>query len=595
MASRIGDRLQVARHDRFVGRDTEKAFFRAAVTAAEPPFFVLYVFGPGGVGKTSLLHEFALLTEAAQAQSIYIDARNVEPSPDSFIAALASALGLTPPANPLDTLLARSQRTVIMIDTSEALALLEIWLRDTFLPQLPANILIVFAGRNPPAATWRADPGWQSLLQLLPLRNLTPEESRAYLELRTIATIAHTRIAEFTHGHPLAISLVADVLEQRPTLLFEPDTAPDVVQALLEQFVQDTPTADHRLALEACALVRYMTEGLLAQMVNMPDAHSLFDWLRRFSFIDSGRLGLFPHDLVREALAADLRWRYPDRYIDLHARARTYYIERLYQTSGANQRRILTDFIFLHRDNAVVRPIYAWQDNGDIWTDKLQVADISILLEIVRQHEGEVFAQLAAAWFERQPQATLVMRDRQRQPLGLLTSLALHEASRDQIAADPATRAAWAYLQRYAPIRAGEIVTYFRFWLDKNAYQAVSPMQSRIFINCVQHYLTTPNLAYTLFACAEPDFWAGVFGYADLARLPETDFKVGERTYGVLWPRLARYTAGQMVGFVGRARDCHDGGRTDRHDAPARKPTTAGAQPARVYRGRARRLADFQP
>ncbi|MCX6047058.1 MAG: ATP-binding protein, partial [Chloroflexi bacterium] len=519
MASRIGDRLQVARHHHFVGRDTEKAFFQAAVAAAEPPFFVLYVFGPGGVGKTSLLHEFALLTEAAQAQPVYMDARNIEPSPESFIAALTLALGLTPPANPVDALIARAQRTVIMIDTSEALALLENWLRDTFLPQLPANTLIVFAGRNPPAAAWRADPGWQSLLQILPLRNLTPEESRTYLGLRAIATVEHTRIAEFTHGHPLAISLVADVLEQRPTLLFEPDAAPDVVRSLLEQFVQETPTAAHRLALEACALVRYMTEGLLAQMAAVPDAHALFDWLRGLSFIDSGRLGLFPHDLVREALVADLRWRYPDRYIDLHARARAYYTDRLYQTSGANQRRILTDFIFLHRDNAVVRPIYAWQDNGDIWTDKLQAADIPLLLDMVRQHEGETSAQFAAAWFERQPQATLVMRDRQRQPIGLLTALSLHDATRDQLAADPATRAAWAYLQRHAPIRAGEIVTYFRFWLDKTAYQAISPVQSRIFINCVQHYLTTPNLAYSLFACAEPDFWAGVFGYADLIRL----------------------------------------------------------------------------
>ncbi|CAN5670758.1 ATP-binding protein [soil metagenome] len=533
MPSRIGDHLKVARRHHFVGRDAEKAFFRTTLAAAEPPFYVLYIFGPGGVGKTALLHEFSLLAQEAQMQTIYIDARNIEPSPDSFITALTLAIGLTPPTNPLDVLMVRSQRTVIMIDTSEALVLLESWLRDTFLPQLPANILIIFAGRNPPAAAWRADPGWQSLLHLLPLRNLTPEESRTYLGLRTIAPIEHTRIAEFTHGHPLAISLVADLLEQRPSVPFEPDTAPDVVRALLEQFVQETPTAAHRLALEACALVRYMTEGLLAEMVNLPDAHALFDWLRGLSFIDSGRLGLFPHDLVREALTTDLRWRYPDRYIDLHARARAYYTARLHHTTGANQRRILTDFIFLHRDNAVVRPIYAWQDTGDIWTDPMQAAEIPSLLELVRQYEGENSAQLAAHWFECQPHATLVIRDRQRHPLGMLTQLALHEASRDQLAADPATRAAWAYLQRHAPIRPGEIVTYFRFWLDKEAYQAVSLVQSRIFINCVQHYLTTPNLAYTLFACAEPDFWADVFGYADLIRLPDADFKVDGRSYGV--------------------------------------------------------------
>ena len=82
---------------------------------------------------------------------------------------LALGLGTTPPANPIDTLMARPQRTIILIDTSEALAQLENWLRDAFLPQLPANALVIFAGRNPPAATWRADPGWQSLLQIFSL------------------------------------------------------------------------------------------------------------------------------------------------------------------------------------------------------------------------------------------------------------------------------------------------------------------------------------------------------------------------------------------------------------------------------------------
>ena len=33
----------------------------------------------------------------------------------------------------------------------------------------------------------------------------------------------------------------------------------------------------------------------------------LFEWLRNLSFIESGPLGLFPHDLAREALVADLR------------------------------------------------------------------------------------------------------------------------------------------------------------------------------------------------------------------------------------------------------------------------------------------------
>jgi hypothetical protein len=49
----------------------------------------------------------------------------------------------------------------------------------------------------------------------------------------------------------------------------------------------------------------------------------------------------------------------------------------------------------------------------------------------------------------------------------------------------------------------------------------------------VQHYLTTPGLAFTFFPCANPDFWEQLFAYADLARLTAADFVVDGRCYGV--------------------------------------------------------------
>jgi hypothetical protein len=66
-----------------------------------------------------------------------------------------------------------------------------------------------------------------------------------------------------------------------------------------------------------------------------------------------------------------------------------------------------------------------------------------------------------------------------------------------------------------------------------DTYQAVSPVQSQVFIQAVNHYLTTPGLAYTFFPCAEAGFWAAVLAYADLTLVTEADFEVGGRRYGV--------------------------------------------------------------
>jgi hypothetical protein len=49
----------------------------------------------------------------------------------------------------------------------------------------------------------------------------------------------------------------------------------------------------------------------------------------------------------------------------------------------------------------------------------------------------------------------------------------------------------------------------------------------------VQHYLTTPGLAYTFVPCSEPDFWTAVFAYADLHRLAAADYTIGGRRYGI--------------------------------------------------------------
>jgi hypothetical protein len=534
MSTRLADRLNAARRQRFVGRTTELGLLQSTLAADELPFQLLYLYGPGGVGKTTLLSEFAHLCQAAGLLAAHLDGRVIEPAPEAFAAALQAALGLPVGVSPVDSLAARPERSALLIDTYETLAPLDNWLRDTFLPQLPENTLVILAGRNPPAAGWQADSGWQALVRTLPLRNLSPDESRTYLLRRQVPVEQHAAVLGFTHGHPLALSLVADVLDQRPGQSFQPEDAPDVVKTLMERFVQKVPGPAHRAALEACAQVRTLNEALLGEMLGMPEVHELFAWLRGLSFIEARPEGLFPHELAREALAADVRWRNPQWYAELHKRARAHYTHRLAQTrEAALAQRILLDYVFLHRENPLVRPFLEWQSSGSgVLADAARPADQLAVVAMVRQHEGEAAACLAEHWFQR-PADWQVLRAPDGQPTGVLALLALQRASADELAADPAAAAAWRCLQARGPLRPGEVATYFRFWMDRDVYQAVSPSQSVIFINMVRHYLTTPGLAFTFIPCADPDFWAPIFAYADLERLPEADFEIDGCRYGV--------------------------------------------------------------
>lgn len=530
---RLADRLAAARRERFVGRQAELDLFRSALLSAEASFAVLHIYGPGGVGKTTLLREYASLAAENNRPVIRLDGRNIAPSPPEFQLAVQRALGLAgtnfaliesqwPPAG------------VLLIDTYEILASLDAWLRETFLPQLPGHNLVVLAGRNPPDPAWRTDIDWAGLTQTRLLGNLRPAESEAYLSVRGIQTQQHQEVIYFTHGHPLALSLVADVLNQRdPETPFSFQTAPDVLQVLLERLVRDVPSANHRLALQVCTLAWATTEALLTHIFGVDEAPALFDWLRQFSFIESGPLGLFPHDLAREVLDADFYWRNPDSYRRLNRRLTYYLYDQFIQAGGAEQQRIWFDLLYLARRNPFIKPYFDWTTFHSAYAEPSAAADAPAILEMVQRHEGEASARIAAYWLHRQPEAFKVFRNFAGELIGFMAHLALHQATPVDEAADPAVAAALNFARRYGPVRPGEELVHLRFWMDREAYQGLSAALNLSAINSTIYWTTHPKLAWNFIATADPDFHQPHFTGINIHRSPEADFEVEGQRYGV--------------------------------------------------------------
>ncbi|MFL6647991.1 MAG: AAA family ATPase, partial [Sulfurifustaceae bacterium] len=181
---RIADRLAAARRTRFVGREAELDLFRSALLAPEPPFAVLHVYGPGGIGKTTLVQECARIGRDNGRPVVRLDVRHLEPAPAVLLANLGHALGLAP--GDTSALAQWPANGILIIDTYESFVSLDGWLREEFLPQLPAQTLVVIAGRLPPAAAWSTDIDWAPLTRILALRNLRPEESQTYLTVRGV-------------------------------------------------------------------------------------------------------------------------------------------------------------------------------------------------------------------------------------------------------------------------------------------------------------------------------------------------------------------------------------------------------------------------
>lgn len=522
MVQKMADRIESARRRRFVGRAAELARLDALLRSPDPA--VAVVSGPSGVGKSTLLRRFAESAGEAGAAVTLIDARDIPPTPD----ALAFRLGRVGTS-------AHAGRPVVIVDTYELLVDVDPAFRNEIAPGLPADTLIVLGGQLPPGTGWRTDPGWSDLLVSIRLPNLADDESAAYLTGRGIPVGAHAAAIEFTHGHPLALALVGEVLQEHGT--FAPDRSADIIGVLLSSVVQHTPTVLHRRALEASAQVRFVTEPLLAALIDVPDAAEHFDWLRARPFVESGPSGLYLHDLARTVLSTDLRWRHPELFARMHDSARGYYLARLDSPDPIAQAGALLDLMYLHTD---LRPFLQPPDEPTgLRLDRAAADDRAAVLALVRRHEGAVSADLAARWWEHPAAAWSVVRGAAPSVasgtggvVGAVCLLAIGAGDRSgpDEPDDPAVHAARRQLRTMPPVRPGEWVTLVRFWLTRDDDQSVSPGQALITAHLGRHYLGTPGLAISLIPFRQPAEWLDACAYTDQTRMPEADFVVDGRT-----------------------------------------------------------------
>jgi hypothetical protein len=519
----IGARLQSARSSRFVGRRAELELFERALDEPATAFSVLFVHGPPGVGKSALVREFAGLAADRGRRVAVLDLRQVETTP----AAVSDELDV--------------DVDVVVLDTYEVASALDGWIRDHLVPALPEGALVVIAGRLPPSPDWSADPGWRPLLRVIALRNLRPDDAEQLLAAEGIHAAWARRVVDETFGHPLALCLYLDLIAQRGdrdadavgALLEEPD----VVRALLDRFADEVPSPSHRAALEVCAHVRFTTEELLRVAADgtRAEAAELFDWLRGLSFVDATPKGLLPHDLARELLDNDLRWRDEAAYDALHRRVRAHFIEQVRSKSARDRHRAAADLVFLHRSNLLMRPFWDLTGLSQGYVDRLRPDDPAALREMVGRHEGPESVKVLDHWLARQPDGFAVFRlGADLEPRGFTALIALHDATADDLIADPGAGAMWRYAQQHAPTSADGAVVVCRFIVDRDAHQTPGTLSfSLSAANHLQHMLANVDRAMDFIGgIAVPEQLEPLFTYIDFLAAPAA-YDLDGRTWTV--------------------------------------------------------------
>jgi len=320
----LGVRLRERRHRLFVGRERERQIFAAALGDDPEDCFVLYLTGLGGIGKTALLQSLADDARTAGRAVLRVDAGALGASRRAFLAVAEQLSGVSD--------------AVLLIDAFETRHELESWFQTQFLPRLPSRTVVVIASRERPSPAWRAEGASAGTLRVVALDEFTTREALAMLSLRGVPADQRAAILDLGGGHPLALSLAAEAVLTSDATADGFKTRRAVVDALLTRVVGVLPSPGHRLALQACAQSYAATEELLAAVLPAERPPGLFDWLRGLPYIDSTGQTLHVHDVIREALEFDLRWRDPVGYTAMERRIASY----LAGASGRVARRPVT-------------------------------------------------------------------------------------------------------------------------------------------------------------------------------------------------------------------------------------------------------------
>ncbi len=506
----ISERLSEAARRDFVGRERELGVLCAP--GSRQTHLVIFVHGPGGIGKSRLLRA-ALDLMQEEAQTILIDCREVEPTPEGFVQAIAAALDADeahPDAEAIVPLIhAGERRVVLALDTYERFGLMDTWLRQAFLPRLPDSTMTIIAGRDGPGPAWITSPGWAGVVGDLRLAPLDQADSIAMLRARGLTELQAARANRFARGYPLAVELAAEALHAEPTLEIEIGPPPAVIGQLLDALLADLPASTLE-TLEAASTSRRVTEPILRSLLARPSVRKEFDSLRRLPFVERTPDGLVIHDVVREVVSRDLEQRDPEAHARYRRRAWSYFEARSRSPVREKLWEITADLIYLIQ-NPVLRSACFPVGAGEESVEPAVAADGPAIRAIADAHDAGGGADLLSLWWECHPTTFAVARGADGAVTALLQLTQFDRIDPVVLERDPVARAWRDHLGRVPP-RTGDRVLAMRRWLGRNTGEMLSPAVGACWLDVKRVYMELrPRLSRLYSVMADPIALAPIF------------------------------------------------------------------------------------
>jgi Transcriptional regulatory protein, C terminal/AAA ATPase domain len=526
----IGNHLRARAERRFVGRDCELAELGNALVAESGGVQLYFVHGPGGIGKTTLLERFRGDAMRAGIVCASIDGSAIASTPAAVAAAIAEDLAVIETAATLQdicTAMTSSDCRLLLIDSFDAMEETTGWVRETLLPALPTHVRIVVAGRNAPDTLWTAHPLWSEATRCIQLSSLSREESSRLLEVHSIDNTAQDAILELSHGHPLALVLLAAEIRKHGRI--PSSLGRDTVRELIKRCVSGAPTPLHRRALEVAARARTTTVALLADVVDPHQASILFDWLSEQCYMNVGARGLSPHDLVRDVVDEDLRWRDPEGSRKLDGALNRCLLRQL--RDGRHGSHTAMELQFLERKSVLMKQYFDFGALGSISIETAIAADRDGIARLRDAALPPAEREMFDLWFGHPATRTFVARRPSGSVCGVTLIVELDRVDGVTADKDPIVSAIRRSLGHLL-LSADGVSLVSRFTIPEGDRRDLSPAMNALQICHLMHWATEQDLHFWIIVAHHPDHFAPLLAAIHFERLPDCDRSFGGMPVG---------------------------------------------------------------
>ncbi len=479
----MAHRLQRAAAAQFVGRDRERARLAGLLVRGSDPA-VVFVSGPGGIGKSALV---TATVAGLDLPAVTLDGRMVEPTPAGFLSALADNVGSSPIPSAAQAGAELEGRgvAVLVVDSFERLNLLDAWLRNEFLPALPADSTTVLVGRRPTNVAWRTAPGWRQLLAEMVVGELTDDDAAALIARRGLSADGAARVRHFGRGHPLAVEMAAEAVARHADLDLSDGPPGEVIEALFEVLIDDLDPAERR-TVEAAAILRRVTRPLLSAVLDRDgqDVDAAWRTLRELPFTSMTRIGLELDPLARNVIAGGLEIREPGYVAEVRRSAAG---AALRDAGGGRSWDGTADLLYLVQ-NPVIRNSYFPPGDQQHPVEPAVHDDREEILSISRRHDGPDGAAAIEQWWTAHQAGFMVCRGVSGEVTAFSAVVRLSELDTRLAGVDPVVAAVLNDVRR-RPLPTDAEVLLLRSALGRRRGEYPSPELGSMVVDLKRLYL----------------------------------------------------------------------------------------------------------